>query len=371
MTAEWSAEDRRTMRAALALAERARGATAPNPVVGAIIVRDGRVLARGWHRRAGLPHAEIEALARVGFRAPGATMYVTLEPCCHVGRTGPCTTPIIDAGIARVVVGCLDANPRVSGRGIRRLRRAGLRVDVGCLEAECREQNRGFFRTIRDGRPWVTLKVAATLDGFIAERTRRRRRAPQWITGARARRVAHELRAAHDAVLVGAGTVADDDPQLTVRLPGARRQPLRVVLDGRLRTRPGARVLAARGSALVIGAAGATGERRARALRRAGAEVVLLPARGGAIALDRVLRALADRGVQSVLVEGGSRVLGAFIAARAVDRACWFLAPRLVGAGVPAVSGPGLDWSAPLALGPPTLRTIAGGDVLVTADAVK
>jgi diaminohydroxyphosphoribosylaminopyrimidine deaminase/5-amino-6-(5-phosphoribosylamino)uracil reductase len=295
-------------------------------------------------------------------------MYVTLEPCCHTGRTGPCTAPIIRAGIARVVVGCLDDNPLVSGRGVRRLRRAGIRVDVGCLERECREQNRGFFRVIRRGRPWVTLKVAATLDGFIAERRGRRRRAPQWITGEPARRIAHQLRAAHDAVLVGAGTVADDDPQLTVRVRGVRRQPLRTVLDGQLHTRPGARLFAARGPALVVGAAAPGAERRARRLRAAGADVLLLrPGRGHTIPLGRVLSALAARGVQSLLVEGGSRVLGAFIAARLVDRVAWFVGPRLAGTGVPAVEGPGLDWRAPIELGAPTVQVI-DGDVLVTAD---
>src|SRR5262245_17461438 len=182
----FSAEDLRMMRSALELAEKGRGATRPNPVVGAVLVRGGRVLARGFHRRAGGPHAEIEALARVNFRAPGATLYVTLEPCCHRGRTGPCTEPIIRAGIARVVVGCRDVNPLVSGRGIARLRRAGIDVAIGCREDECFAQNRAFFVWIRERRPRVTLKIAATLDGFIAEGRPRGR--IQWITGPAARR---------------------------------------------------------------------------------------------------------------------------------------------------------------------------------------
>jgi diaminohydroxyphosphoribosylaminopyrimidine deaminase / 5-amino-6-(5-phosphoribosylamino)uracil reductase len=365
--------DIRHMKRAMALAERARGTTRPNPAVGALVVRNGRVLARGHTHQAGGPHAEIDALGHLGFRAAGATLYTTLEPCCHFGRTGPCTTEIIRAGIARVVVGCRDLNPRVSGRGITRLRRAGIRVDVGCLETECHAQNRGFFRWIRDGRPWVTLKVASTLDGFIG-----RRGTPgplQWITGPAARTVAHELRATHDAVLVGAGTVLADDPRLTVRR-GVRQalQPLRVVLDGHLRTPPSARLLRADGTPpLLVGTARAGDRglvRRSQRLTRAGAEVLLLPGgRDGRIPLPALLRALARRGVQSLLVEGGSRVLGEFIAARAADAVAWFLAPRLAGSGVPVVEGPGLDWRSPLILTPPIVRPV-GRDLLVTADVV-
>ncbi len=356
--------DEQVMRMALALAARGRGTTRPNPMVGAVIVRGGRVVARGYHRRAGQPHAEVEALARAGRKARGATLYVTLEPCCHVGRTGPCTEPILRAGITRVVVGCRDENPLVSGRGIARLRRAGVRVDVGCLQAECLVLNQAFFRWIRDGRPQVTLKVATTLDGFIAPA---RQRGITWITGEPARRVAHELRAAHDAVLVGAGTVWADDPQLNVRLKG-KPQPLRVVLDGKLRVGPGARLFQVRGARpLVIAARLPGAERRAR---RLDAEVLLLRGRAdGTIPLSAVLRALAERDVQSLLVEGGSRVLGAFVAARLVDRVAWFIAPRLAGGGVPVVQGPGLGWNQPLRLTPPSVRRV-GQDLLLTADVV-
>jgi len=269
--ARWSAADVGFMRRALALAERGRGDTRPNPVVGAVIVRGGRVLAEGYHHRAGEPHGEIDALNHLGGRAPGATIYVNLEPCCHTGRTGPCTSALIAAGVRRVVVGCLDPNPRVDGRGVRRLRRAGVRVDVGCLEDACRETNRGFFVWVRERRPLVTLKVAATLDGFIAGVGG----APAWITGPDARRAAHGLRAAHDAVLVGAGTVRSDDPRLTVRLPAARARarPMRVVLDGKLTTPPRARVLRRESGlppTLVIGARGADPRACARSSARAG-----------------------------------------------------------------------------------------------------
>ncbi|MDB4981764.1 MAG: riboflavin biosynthesis protein RibD, partial [Myxococcales bacterium] len=204
----FSAADERFMRRALALAERGRGTTRPNPVVGAVIVRGGRVVGEGFHVRAGQPHAEIVALARCkADAARGATLYVNLEPCRHTGRTGPCTEAILAAGLARVVVGCGDPNPLVDGRGVARLRAAGVRVDVGCLERESREINRAFAVWVRERRPRVTLKAAATLDGFIADGKPRGKKAPAWLTGVEARRVAHELRAAHDAVLVGAGTV--------------------------------------------------------------------------------------------------------------------------------------------------------------------
>ena len=371
----FSRADQRFMRRALALAERGRATTRPNPVVGAVVVRGGRVLSRGFHLRAGEPHAEVNALKPLGpGGARGATLYVSLEPCCHVGRTGPCTDVILAARPARVVVGCLDPNPRVDGRGIARLRRAGIRVDVGCLEEECRAANRAFFVWVRSRRPLVTLKAAATLDGYIADHVARRRRAPVWITGEPARRAAHQLRSAHDAVLVGAGTVLADDPRLTVRLParpGGRSQPLRVVLDGRLRTPASAQVLGQGPPTLIVTAEGARGLRtRARALAAAGAEVLALPARGGRVSLRRVLAALAERDVQSLLVEGGAVVHGAFVDARLVDRVALFLAPRLLGAGVPIAAGAGkTPLPRALRLGPLTARPV-GADVLVTGDVV-
>jgi diaminohydroxyphosphoribosylaminopyrimidine deaminase/5-amino-6-(5-phosphoribosylamino)uracil reductase len=363
--------DERFMRRALALAERGRGRARPNPCVGAVITRGGRMLAEGFHRRAGQGHAEVNALARLGpGAARGATLYVNLEPCCHTGRTGPCTDSIIAAGIARVVVGCRDPNPLVDGRGISRLRRAGIRVDVGCLEDACRKVNRAFALWVRERRPLVTLKAASTLDGFIAPKgpPPRARRGPVWITGPAARRVAHELRAQHDAVLIGSGTLLADDPQLTVRLGVARRRgaaPLRVVLDRRLRTPPDARVL--RGAptlpTLIVTARGAS-PARARALRAAGAEVLELPLALGRLSVLRVLRALAARDIQSVLVEGGAGIHGAFIASGLVDQVALFYAPRLLGGGVPIAVGGG----AGLHLGPVTVRPI-GGDLLLTAQA--
>ena len=373
--------DRRFMREAVQLAERGRGTTKPNPVVGAVLVKGGKVLSHGFHRRAGLPHAEIEALAKVNMRARGATLYITLEPCCHHGRTGPCTEAILRSGVRRVVVGCCDENPLVSGRGIAMLRRAGLRVDAGCLKDDCRRQNRTFFTWIRGKRPWVTMKVAATLDGCIGDRGEMRRKgSSRWITGVPARAAAHLLRAEHDAVLVGVGTVLSDNPRLTARSPSGpaarRREPLRVILDSQLRTPPAAALLRTSSAAppLIVAAtpakpSGALDVRRRR-LEAAGAEVVLLaPARKGRASLHALLRLLSGREVQSLLVEGGSQIHGAFVRSGLVDSVAVFLAPRLVGSGVPIVEGRGLDWRKPAMLGPISVRGL-GEDILLTADVI-
>jgi len=268
----------------------------------------------------------------------------------------------------------------VSGRGVLHLRRAGIRVDVGCLDHECHRQNRAFFLWVRAHRPWVTLKVASTLDGFIGS-DQGKLSDPAFVTGKAARAHAHLLRSQHDAVLVGVGTVLADNPRLTVRLPGsAGLSPLRVILDGHLRTPPSARLIRQLGTPplLIIAAQPREGASdaaallgRARALRRAGAEVLLLPAdRAGRIPIRSVLRALADAGVQSLLVEGGSRVHGAFISAALVDSVAFFLAPSLVGAGRPIVQGRGLDWRNPLRLGPIEVHAI-GEDVLLQTDVIN
>jgi diaminohydroxyphosphoribosylaminopyrimidine deaminase / 5-amino-6-(5-phosphoribosylamino)uracil reductase len=374
--------DRRFMQQALRLAERGRGQTRPNPVVGAIVVKEGAVIARGFHHRAGGPHAEIEALAALGRRASQATLYVTLEPCCHRGRTGPCTEAILASGISRVVVGCRDENPLVSGRGMAILRKAGIRVDAGCLEEACRLANRTFFCWVKNKRPWVTLKAAATLDGFIGDRQEKSRRGQQrWITGEAARSCAHELRAQHDAILVGVGTVLADDPRLTVRLPKAKAYhplplPLRIVLDSQLRT-PADAAIFGEGSQppLLVAAKTARLDRRLlarqRALEAAGAEIWFAPATpDGRVSLPALMRRLASREIQSLLLEGGSRIHGAFIAAGLVDSVALFLAPRLVGAGVSIVEGAGLDWRRPATLGPLAVRVL-GDDVLLTADVVN
>lgn len=386
-------DDQRFMRLALALARRGRATVRPNPQVGAVIVKDGEVVGRGYHERAGEPHAEINALADLARRhggreaARGATIYVTLEPCCHQGRTGPCTKALEAAGVARVVVGCRDPNPRVDGRGVRLLRRAGVQVDEDCLEEECRELNRGFFTWIREGRPFVTLKLAATADGFLADGRPRDRRAPAWITSAASREKVHEMRDGSDAILVGAGTVAADDPLLTVRLPTSRRRggargrltaaapavPLRVVVDGAFRISPRARLFREGPAPLVITSReallSAAGRKKADRLRPS-AEVVAVAGRGVRLSWRAILAALGARDIQTVLVEGGAAVAGGLVAAGLVDRVALFHGPLLLGGGLSMAQGRGRGLADALVLDHLSLSRV-GPDWLVTADVVR
>ncbi|MBI3070780.1 MAG: bifunctional diaminohydroxyphosphoribosylaminopyrimidine deaminase/5-amino-6-(5-phosphoribosylamino)uracil reductase RibD [Deltaproteobacteria bacterium] len=326
----FTAQDAARMRDALALAGLGHRKTAPNPVVGAVIVKAGRIVGTGWHRRAGTAHAEVHAIAAARGRTRGATLYTTLEPCDHVGRTAKCTDAILHAGITRVVVATRDPSPRVNGAGIRRLRREGVRVDVGLLEAEARAQNSAYEFACTRGRPLVTLKVALTLDGKIATETGD----SKWVTSEAARRRARALRAENDAVLVGVETILADDPRLTARFPGAR-EPLRVVLDSRLRTPPDAALFhdVRRASVLIATAENDTDTRaeiRAR-LESRGAEIVEAPADAHGIRIDALLAELQRRGVQSLLVEGGARVHGSFIRECVADRLVAFVAPKLLG----------------------------------------
>ncbi|HEX5454769.1 MAG TPA: bifunctional diaminohydroxyphosphoribosylaminopyrimidine deaminase/5-amino-6-(5-phosphoribosylamino)uracil reductase RibD [Stellaceae bacterium] len=331
-------DDRRAMRAALALARRGIGIVWPNPAVGCVIVRDGRVVGRGWTQPSGRPHAETEALRRAGEAARGATAYVTLEPCCHWGRTPPCADALIAAGIGRVVVAVEDPDPRVAGGGIARLRAAGIAVEAGLGAEEAAEINAGFFQRVRLGRPLVTLKLATSLDGRIATAAGESR----WITGPAARARAHLLRATHDAVLVGTGTALADDPQLTCRLPGlAGHSPVRVVLDRHLRLPAGARLFAETRAAptWVVTLPDADPNRR-EALRAAGVEIVTAaPDAAGAIDLPDALGQLGRRGLTRLLVEGGGRLAASLLQAGLVDRLIWLHAPLLVGGdGVPAIA---------------------------------
>jgi diaminohydroxyphosphoribosylaminopyrimidine deaminase/5-amino-6-(5-phosphoribosylamino)uracil reductase len=333
-------EDLAWMRAALALAQRGLGNVWPNPAVGCVIVRDGVAVGRGWTQPGGRPHAETEALARAGAAARGATVYVSLEPCCHWGRTPPCTDALIAAGIARAVIATRDPDPRVNGEGVARLRAAGIAVTEGVAEAEAAELNAGFIARIRSGRPLVTLKLAATLDGRIATASGESR----WITGEAARRAAHLLRASHDAVLVGAGTAATDDPALTVRLPGvvpaARPGPVRVVADGRLRL-PLTSVLVATARQTPTWILTLPGNDRARIGAFADAGCTVMEVRADATGqpdLAEGLRALGSRGITRVLAEGGGTLAAALLGAGLVDRLAWFAAPGLIGSdGAPAV----------------------------------
>jgi diaminohydroxyphosphoribosylaminopyrimidine deaminase/5-amino-6-(5-phosphoribosylamino)uracil reductase len=325
--------DERFMARALALAARGLGRTFPNPPVGAVFVRGGRILGAGFHSRAGEPHAEIEALRAAKGRVRGATLYVTLEPCSHHGRTPPCADALVSLGLRRVVCAVVDPNPRVRGRGIRRLRRAGIPVTVGVGAAEANELLEGYRMRMLRGRPLVTLKLAASLDGRIAAAGGDAR----WITGPRARRLGHALRNVTDAVLVGAATVRADDPALTCRLRGGH-DPVRVVVSGRrLAISPRAQLLARGGPPTWIVAPDDASPRAAARLRRR-AEVVLLPSRGGRVPFRRIVEALGARGITTLLIEGGGEVAAAALEAGVVDRVVLFLAPLLLGGdGVAAV----------------------------------
>jgi diaminohydroxyphosphoribosylaminopyrimidine deaminase/5-amino-6-(5-phosphoribosylamino)uracil reductase len=324
--------DRRFMRRALALARRGLGRTSPNPPVGAVVVAGGRIAGSGHHPRAGLPHAEVYALEQAGARARGATLYVTLEPCSHRGdgkRTPPCVDRILATGIRRVVAATLDPNPRVSGRGIARLAAAGLDVSVGVLEPAARELIEPFACHVRRGIPLVTLKLALSLDGRLCAPDGTSR----WITGEDARRRVHRMRDETDAVMVGIGTALADDPELTVRRPAGRgRDPVRVVVDSRARLPLGSRLVRHRpGAPTVVAVTPDAPARRVRALAAAGVEVVTGRACAGRVDLEDLIVRLGERGVCSVLVEGGRRLATAMLAGGLVDRVVAFVAPRLLG----------------------------------------
>ena len=331
-----AAADARFMARALALAAEGLGRTFPNPPVGAVFVRGGRVVGEGFHHRAGAPHAEIEALRAAGGRVRGATLYVTLEPCAHHGRTPPCAEALVGLGLRRIVVAMVDPNPRVRGRGIAKLRRAGIPVAVGPGAEEARLLTAGYRARVLHGRPLVTLKLATTLDGRIAAAGGDAR----WITGPAARRLAHALRDVSDAVLVGAGTVRADDPRLTCRLPGGHH-PVRIVLAGRAFRLPArARVLARGGPPTWVIAPRGAPAARVAALRRRGVEVLLLPGRRGRVPFASLVRLLGARGLTSLLVEGGGTVAAEALRARAVDRLVLFVAPAILGGDGVAAVGP-------------------------------
>jgi diaminohydroxyphosphoribosylaminopyrimidine deaminase/5-amino-6-(5-phosphoribosylamino)uracil reductase len=320
----FTAEDHKFMARALELAERGLYTTTPNPRVGCVVVRDGGVAGEGWHERAGAPHAEVNALSAAGSRARGATAYVSLEPCAHHGRTAPCVRALLEAGIARVVAAMRDPNPLVGGKGLDELRRAGVEVAVGAMEDEARELNIGFVSRMTRGRPWVRMKVAASLDG----RTALSSGASRWITGEAARRDGHHWRARACAVLTGGGTVREDDPQLTVRDVPTSRQPLRVVVDSKLETPPGAKILAGGGTLV---AAAQKDAAKIAALEAKGAEVVVIPNRAGKVELTDLFRELARREVNEVHVEAGFRLNGSLVREGQVDEALVYLAPAFIG----------------------------------------
>jgi diaminohydroxyphosphoribosylaminopyrimidine deaminase/5-amino-6-(5-phosphoribosylamino)uracil reductase len=325
------------MALALDLAERGRGETNPNPLVGCVIARDGQVVAEAWHHRAGAPHAEVLALEQAGSAARGATLYVNLEPCAHAGRTPPCAPQVASAGLRRVVAAVRDPNPAVSGRGFARLRRAGIAVTTGILESDALLLNEAFLVAARRRRPFVLLKAALTLDGRIATRAGH----SKWITSPAQRREARRLRRGFDAVAVGIGTALADDPRL-LPSPAVRRPFYRIVFDSDLRLPPDSRLARSARRSPVWAICRDADPRRRRRLEARGVTVVSAPAGPGGVSLPWALREMRRRGVWSLMVEGGSELLGSFLAARLLDQVALFRAPLLLGGrgSRPAFGGP-------------------------------
>ena len=308
---------------ALELAGRGLYTTTPNPRVGCVLVRDGKTVGEGWHERAGSPHAEVNALAAAGAAAKGATAYVSLEPCSHHGRTPPCAGALAAAGVARVVAAMQDPNPEIAGKGYAALKQSGVTVECGLMEDEARELNIGFVTRMTRGRPWIRMKIAASLDG----KTALDNGSSQWITGPAARRDGHAWRARACAVLTGAGTVRDDNPQLTVREVETPRQPLRIVVDSRLETPISARVL--EGGALI--AAAVNDNAKIRALQSRGVEVLVLPNPSGKVELGALMEELGRRAVNEIHVEAGYRLNGSLLREALVDELLIYLAPSVIG----------------------------------------
>lgn len=356
--------DEKFMRLALGLARRGLGRTSPNPPVGAVVVRNGRVVGKGYHRRAGGPHAEVEALQQAGPLARGATLFVTLEPCNHHGRTPPCTEAVLAAGLRRVTVATRDPNPHVKGAGLARLRKAGIDVRLGVEEEACRELIQPFAKHTRTGLPFVTLKLAASLDGRIATATGESR----WITGEPARRMVQKWRNEVDAVMVGAGTVRADDPALTCRRPGGR-DPLRILVSGRLRIPSTARVLtndAASGTLIVTVS---HPSRKIDTLKRRGVRTLELPGRNGTLPLRHLFETLGREGILSVMIEGGATLAAAALRERLVDRLLLFLAPKLIGGDGRALIGSlGVRKMSDVLELPTTRVTRVGADILVRTE---
>lgn len=313
------------MREALRLAKNATGRTTPNPLVGAVIVKDNRIIAEGWHRKAGTPHAEVHALNMAGELSRGATLYVTLEPCSHFGRTPPCVDKIIFAGIERVVVATIDPNPKVAGRGIEILRKAGIKVDVGILEDEARKLNEVFFKWVTKNLPFVTMKFAASLDGKIATVTAQ----SQWITCEESRKFVHHLRDINAGIMVGVNTVLTDDPSLTARIEGGKN-PVRIVADSMARTPIDAKIICDDLAETIIAVTTSAPAGKLAALRHSGAEIIMA-GDGAQVDLEILMRELAAREITSVLLEGGGTLNFAMLEAGLVDKVYAFIAPKILG----------------------------------------
>lgn len=335
--------DEKFMKIALQEARKAKGYTHPNPAVGAVIVKNGKIIGKGYHKKAGMPHAEREAIKDAkskGFDIAGSTMYVTLEPCCHYGRTPPCTEAIIDSRIKRVVVATLDPNPQVAGKGVEILRKQGIQVETGILEKEARKLNEDFFVYIKEKRPFVHLKIAQTLDGKIATKTG----SSKWITGEKARKFAHRLRKEATAVLVGVGTALADNPQLTVRNYPSKKQPLRVLIDKYLQTPPDYKIFDNNAKTVVFVAEDIPEEQLKPFESKENIQIIKLPLKEGRFDINDILRKLYELEVMHLLVEGGKSIVTEFITSGVYDKISLFIAPKLIGEdGISAIGKLGIE----------------------------
>ncbi len=329
------------MKTALALAERGKGFTSPNPMVGAVVVKNKKIIGRGWHQAVGEAHAEVNAINDAGITARGADMYVTLEPCNHTGRTGPCTKKILEAGISRIVVAMEDPNPDVKGGGINFLKNQGVEVDLGICGEEAAKLNESFVKYIKTKKPFVILKCASTLDGRIATRTGD----SKWISGEKSRLFVHELRHAADAIMVGIGTVKTDDPSLTTRLEHVEgRDPVRIILDTELSIDPDAKVLSLESEAETIVVTGGLAQKKKKKLiEKKGSKVIEISCQDGRIDLNALIDFLGESGITSLLIEGGSRVIASSLTQEIIDKVFFFYGPKILGGddGVPICRGRG------------------------------
>jgi diaminohydroxyphosphoribosylaminopyrimidine deaminase/5-amino-6-(5-phosphoribosylamino)uracil reductase len=329
--------DKLYMKKALDLAERARGRTSPNPMVGALLVKSGRIIAADYHRKAGSPHAEVLVLKKAGARAHGATLYVTLEPCCHtLKKTPPCTDAIIKSGITEVVIAMIDPNPEVSGRGIKILRAAGIRTITGVLKYDARRLNEAFVKFISTGKPFVTLKIAQSLDGKIATA----RGESKWITGHQARNMVQKIRKGVDAILVGMGTVEKDDPSLDCRI-NRGRNPYRIIVDSSLRIPLRAKVLKHADSKTIIATTDRAPDKKINDILKSGNRVIVLKERKGRVDLKKLMKELGKLEITSLLIEGGSSISASVLSERLVDKVMFFSAPKIIGGedAIPSVGG--------------------------------
>jgi len=334
--------DKKYMRLALRLAIKGKGRTSPNPLVGAVIVRNDRIVGRGYHKRVGEPHAEINALDMAGRRARGATLYLNLEPCAHFGRTPPCTKKIISSGIKKIVVAMIDPNPLNCGRGVKELKETGVKVKVGVLEEDAKKINEAYIKYITTKRPFVILKTAMSLDGKIATKTGD----SKWITNESSRKYVHRLRSEVDAILVSVETVLKDDPLLTVRSPKSKvqSQPVRVVVDSRARIPLGAKVLN-REAPTIVATTKFASKRKIKALKKKGAKVLIVKDRDKKVNLKELLKRLGESEIISLLVEGGGSINASFLEGGLVDKMLFFIAPKIIGGeeALTPVEGEGIE----------------------------